>query len=93
MRQYNEFITVKEFILDFLKQRGEEGAYVKEMFDSYHGFCSSEGRKGSGYDSFRAELSILRKAQAVENFKNVPNGRTWPRAYYRLGPKAEESYE
>lgn len=77
-------IKKRDFTLEYLEERGLEGAYVKEIYDGWVDFCIRFGKKPGTYKDFRNVIWALKNDGIIEKFKeeSVPN--RWNRAYYKL---------
>jgi len=77
-------INKVDFILQYLLDAGENGAYVKELYDAWVQLCLKLDKKPGSYKDFRTVVWKLRSEGTIEKFKteSVPN--RWDRAYYRI---------
>ena len=62
----------RDYIVDFLRQRGDAGAFVMEMFRGWKQLCESVGRKFGTYESFRQAMYQAKLDGIVEPFREVP---------------------
>lgn len=82
--QTHESFTKKEFILDYLAQKGKEGAFVNEMYNAWKQYARSVPKKDGNYASFRVVISTLKNERYIEPFKYEKLRTSWNRTYYRL---------
>lgn len=77
-------IKKRDFTVQYLEERGLEGAYVKEIYDAWVDFCIIIGKKSGTYKDFRNVIWSLKNDGIIEKFKEEPVYNKWNRVYYRL---------
>jgi len=74
----------RDFILQYLLEKGNEGAYVKELYNGWVQFSVQVSKKSGNYKDFRTAVWKLRNEGLIEPFRTEPVPNRWDRVYYRI---------
>lgn len=80
----NQVNTKREFILDYLNQRGEDGAYVMEMLRGWKTLCKEVGKDPGTYETFRQAVYQAKLDGLIEPYRREKGLHNYPRTYYRI---------
>lgn len=92
VREGDEIVTLeggkigkkRQFIIEFLKQRGEEGAYVAEMFRGWKTLCAKVGKSPGTYETFRQSIYFAKNDGLIEPFREEMGDHNYPMVFYRI---------
>jgi hypothetical protein len=76
--------TKRQFIIEYLRQRGEEGAYVMEMLRGWKKLCGEIGKNPGTYETFRQAVFMAKQDGLIEPFREVKGVHYYPMVYYRI---------
>ena len=74
----------RDVITEFLRQRGDEGAYVMEMFRGWKELCKEVGKSPGTYETFRQAVHLMKEDGTIEPFREEKGNHYYPRVYYRI---------
>jgi hypothetical protein len=74
----------RDAITEFLRQRGDHGAYVAEMFRGWKVLCNEVGKSPGTYESFRQAIHLAKNDGLIEPFREEKGDHYYPRVYYRI---------
>ena len=84
-------ITRKQFIPEYLKQKGIRGAYVMELHIAWMQLMGQLNRKLGSYASMRVEVNKLKQSEKIEKIKDseipekVRKGKHYfQKSFYRI---------
>ena len=79
----------RQFILNFLDDRGPKGAYTYEIFKSWEEMAAKyQGKPIGNYQNFRISVGLLKKEGLIEPFRQEASKHGWAKTYYRLRGRA-----
>jgi hypothetical protein len=74
----------RDYILDFLRQRGAEGAFVMEMYRGWENLCARIGKRPGSYENFRASMFQAKRDGLIEAFREELSDHYYNKVFYRL---------
>jgi len=74
----------RQYIIEFLRQRGAEGAFVMEMYRGWENLCARIGKSPGSYENFRASMFQAKEKGIIEAFREEISDHNFNKVFYRL---------
>jgi len=76
--------TQRDFVIDYLTEKGPEGAFVAELYRAWNLQAPLIGKRPGTYAGFRTLVYKMNKDGEIERFREETCKYNYNRSYYRI---------